>query len=380
MSSEITFRVNDVTSKGELETTAIANVLINRGLSKTVDAGGVSGDHPPVVKESMAPHAFLDAALLAFHHHRPLVLKPSHVWLMVAQGVATHVKDNAEALRDKWVMHDGKKELIVCRDGFLRGQANDWAGTVPEFVSQIRAHTVAGVADLLTPRFSTTTEVESIACGITVMDACQKYFDYSVYTRCGYPSITLDGAPEDWEALHANALTLIGRQCLGPFAESWSSALESVLSRITLAAKGMVPVDVEFWQSMCKRGGQRGSGGYSWINGWVNVFLPFMSNNKANGCCVPYRPDAAYVAEGAHEVYYGHTDQKEGVAGIPDSMVPSGLSSAPVKWVYLGTAIPLLFQAGFIGVVQDKKGRLCAEVGWAVTEAEKILEMKGKFT
>ena len=209
---EVTFRVNDVTSSGELKTTSIKAAVKKHGMIKTlVDAGGISTGHPPLVEATMASHAFLDAALLAFNHHRPLVLKPTHIWLMITQGLASHVLDNAEALRDKWVMHDGKKEITIRRDEFVKFQPNNWAGTVPEFVAQIRANTVAGVVDMLTPNFSTTTETERVACGITVMEIVKSFFDSRCTTCCGYPSITLDGTPEDWARLHTQSLELVSR-------------------------------------------------------------------------------------------------------------------------------------------------------------------------
>ncbi len=41
----------------------------------------------------------------------PLELRPDAVWLAIVQGFAQHVKYDAEALRNKFVTHDGEKEL-----------------------------------------------------------------------------------------------------------------------------------------------------------------------------------------------------------------------------------------------------------------------------
>jgi hypothetical protein len=48
------------------------------------------------------------AADLAYRHHFPLVLTPDAVWLTVAQGLARHVTNNAEALRHRLVAHEGR--------------------------------------------------------------------------------------------------------------------------------------------------------------------------------------------------------------------------------------------------------------------------------
>lgn len=51
--------------------------------------------------------------MLAYVHHIPLILNPDHVWLVIVQGFAAHVKLNSEKLRDKFVKHDGKKTLEI---------------------------------------------------------------------------------------------------------------------------------------------------------------------------------------------------------------------------------------------------------------------------
>ena len=46
----------------------------------------------------------------AFYEHRPMTLSPDAVWFTIAQGFATHVNLNAEALRHRFVRHEGKKD------------------------------------------------------------------------------------------------------------------------------------------------------------------------------------------------------------------------------------------------------------------------------
>ena len=76
-------------------------------------------------------------------------------------------------------------------------------------------------------------------------------------------------------------------------------------------------VDVRFWQSFCKRGGTKGSGSYTWLNGWFNVFFPHLnSNSKTNQHCVPYNESDGYAQEDVDAGRYGHR-VPPGVAG-PD--------------------------------------------------------------
>ena len=79
-----------------------------------VDAGGkCSCPAGEVMLAKGHEHGFIAAVTAAFKDHYPLALRPQHFWLMVAQGVATHVDLNAEAVRASWVRHEGKKTLEV---------------------------------------------------------------------------------------------------------------------------------------------------------------------------------------------------------------------------------------------------------------------------
>src|SRR6185437_10997861 len=78
-------------------------------------------------------HGFVATAHVAFDRHHPLVLSPDDVWLCLAQGLATHIGEHAEALRSRLVRHEGKVKLTVRRDGFVKGSpSNDWPGMFAE--------------------------------------------------------------------------------------------------------------------------------------------------------------------------------------------------------------------------------------------------------
>ena len=47
------------------------------------------------------------------------------IWLLLLQGLASHVNANAKALRKKFVAHEGKLVLNVRRDGFRKGDPDE---------------------------------------------------------------------------------------------------------------------------------------------------------------------------------------------------------------------------------------------------------------
>ena len=153
---------------------------------------------------------------------------------LILQGVSSHINhgDNAESLRDKFVKHEGKMTLKVFRDNFVLGKAgNDWAGVVTEFNQQISDNVVSGAAEAMEMRFSTTTADEKTCGAVAVMSAMQKYFKYKLFTRCGFPSITLEGSLADWQLLRRKAEELVSTRCLPELSKRWLSAMLPVLDR-----------------------------------------------------------------------------------------------------------------------------------------------------
>jgi hypothetical protein len=83
-------------------------------------------------------HPLIDAIHTAFSQHRPLVLSPDAIWLVIAQGFGHHITANAEVLRSRLVRHQGKQELI--------GKVYVWSvdrfqEAIQSFSSQIREAT-----------------------------------------------------------------------------------------------------------------------------------------------------------------------------------------------------------------------------------------------
>jgi hypothetical protein len=57
------------------------------------------------------------------------------------------------------------------------------------------------------------------------MDMLQHFFEYKMMSRCGFPSITLEGTSQDWHALRAKSEALIQAKCLPELQRRWLPAL-----------------------------------------------------------------------------------------------------------------------------------------------------------
>jgi hypothetical protein len=307
----------------------------------------------------VAYHPVIAAVHRAFMNHRPLCLTPDTIWLMLCQGVAHHINAHEEELRSRFVSHQGKVCLEVRRDDFVKGSPeNPWSEVFHEFSTQIRAHVGANI-QLFVPGFSTTGPVERAAAEVVLLDAMQSFFEYRVMTRCGIPTITLEGTRDDWEVLAERARHFrefgLGR---------WLDVLSPILDQFVRASQG--DVDAAFWGSLYKFNSVSGG---AVINGWITAFFPYEKDARSGRATVPsavLRGDD----EAAAQMLYPLEKHCRETPGFSADSFPSGLSKAPFRWDYLGRSFDMEFLGGFVGVAQDEETlTLRPEIGWAVREA-----------
>lgn len=302
------------------------------------------------VVDHVVIHPVIAAAGLAYQLHRPLVLTPDIMWLLIAQGAAHHIRLNAEKLRKRFVRHDGVITLTVRRDDFVKGAPeNPWENVFEEFVAQIGDHGTDEARGLLIPDFSTTGAPDRAAAGIVLMDAMQLYYRYELMTLCGIPEVILKGTSADWERVAART------EIVGKFGmEWWTGALRPILSQFVAASHGLH--DRGFWRDLYKIDGH--SGGPD-ITGWITAFFPYVCDGRER---LPSHENPG-LSGGSF---------RTGQARFNADEFPNGLSAAPFTWLYLGAKFQMEFLGGFSGVTQDADSlRLTPEIGWAVRDASR---------
>ena len=136
----------------------------------------------------------LNGFYTAHTNHYPIRIKPDDIWLLIVQAFSNHVNANSEELRHYFVNFDGKKQLIV-KYGLSDIKQVD-KKILEDFSEQINTQMKEFLGekliDLLTPNFSTTTNVTKIVGKISIMGAFKKYFEYEMHLcGCGIPYITI---------------------------------------------------------------------------------------------------------------------------------------------------------------------------------------------
>lgn len=297
-------------------------------------------------------HALAQAAHDAFYLHYPLVLSPDAVWLTLAQGFAHHVNLNAEALRERFVRHQGKKTLVVQHPALVLGHPYAWETIVEDFSDLLKSE-LGKTRDLVVCEFSTTTLAERVASEVVLMDAFQAYFRYSVLGGCGIPEITLLGTPDDWRSIRTRA------QVFSEYGlERWTDALLPVLDQIVRTAEGSV--DRAFWQS-CFR--YESGSGPSMMTGWMVTLFPYFRISKQ--APLMWNEWLDWRANLEHSTFSLYNM----IHGLSLGMIPGSIASAPVEHTDYRTGVKtdLRFLGGLFGVVQDPATlSLAPEAGWAI--------------
>jgi Domain of unknown function (DUF4419) len=361
---------DDIEFGDEMESQDLSIALAESSPSRSIEA--CTRYHGRLLA-NVAFHPVVAAVHRAFTGHRPLCLSPDMIWLMIIQGVANHVNAHAQDLRPQLVSHQGQIQIEVRRDDFVKGSPeNPWPEVLSEFSDQIRQH-IGQAIDLFLPRFSTTGQVDLAASHIVLLDAVRSYFDYDLDTLCGIPAITLEGTPEDWQAI-SDRLEGFSRFDL----DWWLKPLRPILQQFIEASRGIV--DHSFWESLYKFHDESGG---SLMTGWLSTLFPYLREEATNGALV--RNLWLAIDSQQVEVEYDDLDYDDPIdedlvdaeqcrkewepAGPKLGLLPSGLSSAPFRWNYLDRSLDMEFLGGFVGVAQDQETlTLRPEIGWAVRE------------
>ena len=287
--------------------------------------------------------------LKAWCQHRPVVLTPDAIWLIICQQFSHIVNENPDRYRGVLVNHEGKKELKVESNDLFSEQA-DWEGLISRFTAEIDKYTNNGLATTLVADFSTTGTDERIASEVTLMDVVKPYFDYSaVYAICGIPSITLTGTPDDWRKVLEKTLAL---EAFG--LGWWTTELEPILQEFVKAAEGHP--DYWFWKDIVNKTRPRTIQGpvcakrqpeLTKFDGWFLRFFPY--DNK------------------------GRTPEE---VDITQTMLPETVV-VPFKYQVVTSDGALLEEtmlelvAGIVGVIEDPDDfTMTPKIGWFVRTAK----------
>ena len=340
----ITFKVEELSKPEALLQQKNSQMVVNQLISETSRIS-----IPDIEKEDLLlanseipdslvffdTHPFFNGMHEAFIHHRPFVLSPDMIWLLICQGFSQHVNANAEELRDQIVDFDGKMTLVAAGNEENIKQIN-WENAIPQFTQQIKENTKGDIAETIMADFSTTTPTELIATEVTLMETVKNYFEYIyIMSGCGIPEITLLGTHDDWQKVYDKAVSLRQYQL-----KWWIDELKPILKQFVKASKGNI--DTDFWKAMFRTHTSKDYGSPELIDGWIVKFFP-----------------------------YDKDGQRLNLKTIPvnaiNSTLPDELATAEVLVINhtTGEETDVELCAGFIGLEQNRSNfALTPKIGW----------------
>lgn len=317
-------------------------------------------DHLP--KEKLVTSSFSDlknlkawdkdnlfqCVVYAYACHKSLALSPDMIWLLISQGFARYVNAHAEELRPKLVDHTGKMDLVVESEEALFSENADWPKLINGFASQIDRYTKGDIAKTVTADFTTTGPVERVASQITLMESVKSYFEYiAMRLSCGIPSITIQGTPNDWEAVLSKT-----KQLEKYGLSNWTRNLEPILQEFIRASEGKP--NQQFWKCMVKqqatnklKGGGCSMEKPTQLDGWFLKLIPDENGQTLDSIA--------------------HTQN------MPSEMVGVSFKYRIVDPTQgsVVSEIPMELRAGFIGAEEDTlTNTLTPKIGWLVNVAQ----------
>ncbi|MBM2816140.1 MAG: hypothetical protein HW421_2902 [Ignavibacteria bacterium] len=307
-----------------------------------VDSNIIAKSKAPDSLVIFGEQSFFRGMYQAYADHRPFVLSPDMIWLLICQGFSLHVINNSEELRNYFVDFSGKISLIVRNDCIrLNNPDSPWESVFPEFTEQISKFTGRELINTLTCDFTTTTPVSKVASEITIMVAMKPYFEYIVMRFvCGIPEITLEGTPEDWQKVLDKAKYIRKFKL-----DWWIDEIEPILEEFVDASKG--DISKRFWRKMFKEHSADKYGAPNIIDGWIVKFFPYDKWGKRN-----------------------NLDELNGTGDLPSEIVNVDFEFVEV-YPDKTVSTPLEFCAGFVGLQQDPVTfALKPEIGWKIQKKE----------
>ena len=229
-------------------------------------------------EQTFETNNFIGSFLNAYNTHCDVVLNPDNIWIMISLFFSKYVDLNAEALRTKFVTHEGQKKLVVIEYANSVEQSiqmeKQWDYFYEQIHEQVKSNTREGIVDALKCDFSTTGVIQKIISTSVIMNSFKKYFSYGrMIMGCAINNVYFEGVRDDWTKLIKKTENLAQYDVDGQIKKYVDHVL-IILKQFVDTWDGKVNVD--FWNRIMATEEKRiGSGGQiqTTIEGWILHFF-----------------------------------------------------------------------------------------------------------
>lgn len=306
-------------------------------------------------------NGFLQGIITAYNGHHNLVIRPDDVWIAILSQFNLYVNANAEALRSKFVSHQGKEKITVRCVAPSRYDV-DYKWMADEMTKQMKDKAVdPELHGFIIPNFSTTTPVDTTIGCVMMMSTLQKYFSYETVLMCGIPSVTLLGTKQDYEDIYRRLDKL---DSFGEEPRVFAALLRPVIREFVEAFNSAsAQANLEFWSRICHY--RAGGSGPSYLSGWATAFCVWGKKGNWQGPKLEtfaspiseeerLESERYYVSDGLGfsfsappALFFG--DLRFPVVEL--SKIPNGYCEVDVRIDEFGTEYECMMVAGHVGFV-----------------------------
>lgn len=315
------------------------------------DASKLKGKHEAdsgtLVARRTGERPLLTTLALGYGQHYAVSITPDSMWLTLIRGLTDHIDQDPEGMRKHFVNHKGKVMLIVDGTGEIRkgDPTSNWGFTFSAFSEQLKAH-LGAKHSLIVSDFSTTTPIDRLSSEVTLMGAMKHYFEYKVTLCCGFPSIRIEGTPNDWENIRDRVDDLADMGLLW-----WTQHLGPTIDQFIRASKGQPEID--FLRRAYVPGG--GGSGPRTVGGWINTLYPYTCAEKGK------------LKRNAFLDWEKGGDDRWAGNEVDD--FPISLVEAPVELDDNGTKYNMMYYGGLVGCTYDPvESRVRPTSGWFIRD------------
>jgi hypothetical protein len=227
-------------------------------------------------KESNGPeitqvscNGFFDAFCKAYNLHGDVKISPDDVWIVIMIYFKEYVNDNAEALRNKFVSHQGKKKLTVITQ---EKDESKWDEFFEKIIIEIKNNTNGDIVDKLNSDFTTSGRFEKIISTSAIMDTFKSYFEYGrLIPMCGIQNIWMKGTLDDWIQLKTK-LQFLSEYDIDNKLKKYILELNPILDCFIDTYQNKV--DINYWNRIMDfYSTSLGSGSTTYMYGWILNFF-----------------------------------------------------------------------------------------------------------
>ena len=223
---------------------------------------------------------FMSAYLYAYNNHKDVIFSVNDIWSMVTIMFSKYVNDNSEALRSKFVNHEGKRQLLIrelavdVEQSLLMEKRWEYFFSCMPF--WIKDNVKENVYEKLDNNFSVANGFDKLFSTCSIMSTLQTYFSFErCIMMCGITGVHFEGNLDDWNNLLAKI------EGLREFALNNGDALSNYIDKIKIIINKFIEtyngnVDLAFWNNIVTIEQVRvGSGGQvqTYFDGWITHFL-----------------------------------------------------------------------------------------------------------